>query len=271
VRNPAAPSGPVEAAFERRAVRAEALADVSAAAQEPLRFAAGLYRAQGRLVTAIERVSAQASLSARLREDAEHLVEDADGVLRFAADHGPPVLAAEARARSGEDRSVACARLVAWWEGGQSSREDYLSRALLRPYVEVLVGMGLVPDRLHRPGHCPVCGGAPWIAARRADSDGDGARRSLGCSLCGGEWIVNRIRCPCCAEEDPARLPSFQSDTHPSARIEACETCRRYVKSIDLTVDGRALPEIDDLASMALDLWAAREGFQRIEPGLAGL
>ena len=38
----------------------------------------------------------------------------------------------------------------------------------------------------------------------------------------------------------------------------------------DLTVDGRAIPEVDDLLSLSMDLWAAREGFTRIEPGLAG-
>jgi formate dehydrogenase maturation protein FdhE len=42
------------------------------------------------------------------------------------------------------------------------------------------------------------------------------------------------------------------------------------VKSIDLTLDARAIPEVDDLVSLSLDLWAAREGFTRIEPGLAG-
>jgi formate dehydrogenase maturation protein FdhE len=271
VRNPAAPRGPVEAAFERRAGRAEALAGASAAAEGPLRFAAGLYRAQGRLVPVIERLHGERPLTGRLGEDVERLVRGSDDLLRFASEHGPPALAGQARARGGEDRSVACARLVAWWDGGRGSGEDYLSRALLRPYVEVLARLGVAPDRRHRPGHCPACGGAPWIAARRAESDGDGARRSLGCALCGGEWIINRIRCPCCAEEDPSKLPSFQTEAYPTARIEACETCRRYVKSIDLTVDARALPEVDDLVSLGLDLWAAREGFTRIEPGLAGL
>jgi FdhE protein len=193
-------------------------------------------------------------------------------LLDFAAHHGPPALAEEARARGGDERSVAASRLLAWWSGGRSSGEDYLSRAILRPYVEVLVNVRLPPDRLHRRGHCPFCGGAPWIAARRADrSDGDGARRLLGCALCGGEWPVGRIRCPCCEEEDPAKLPSFQSQTHPAVRIEACEACRRYVKSLDLTLDARAIPEVDDLVSLGMDLWAAREGFTRIEPGLAGV
>jgi FdhE protein len=54
-------------------------------------------------------------------------------------------------------------------------------------------------------------------------------------------------------------------------RIEACETCRRYVKSIDLTLEGRAIPEVDDLVSLGMDLWAASEGFERVEPGLAGI
>ena len=58
---------------------------------------------------------------------------------------------------------------------------------------------------------------------------------------------------------------------HPEARIEACETCKGYVKSIDLTNDARRIPEVDELASISLDLWAAEQGFQRIEPGLAGL
>jgi FdhE protein len=101
--------------------------------------------------------------------------------------------------------------------------------------------------------------------------EGDGARRLLCCGLCGAEWQVNRIRCPACGEEDPPRLPSFQSEAYPAARIEACDTCMRYVKSIDLSRDGRLIPEVDELASLGLDLWAREQGYTRIEPGLAGL
>jgi formate dehydrogenase maturation protein FdhE len=54
-------------------------------------------------------------------------------------------------------------------------------------------------------------------------------------------------------------------------RIEACETCRRYVKSIDLSQDARPIPEVDDLVSLSTDLRAAEQGFERIEPGLAGI
>ena len=54
-------------------------------------------------------------------------------------------------------------------------------------------------------------------------------------------------------------------------RVEACDTCKRYLKSIDLSLDARPIPEVDDLASLALDLWAVEEGYERIEPGLAGI
>jgi formate dehydrogenase maturation protein FdhE len=43
------------------------------------------------------------------------------------------------------------------------------------------------------------------------------------------------------------------------------------VKSIDLTVDARPIPPIDDLVSLSMDLWATDEGYTRIEPGLAGI
>ena len=273
---PAVPEGLVEAAFERRAARADVLARGPVTAAEPLRFASGLYRVQGRLATSLESLHAERPFSGRLDEDADRFVGPLADLIRFAAEQGPPALVDEAQAREREDGSRARSRLLGWWTDDGPSGHDYLSRALLRPYVEVLARLGVSPDRLHRPGHCPFCGGAPWIAVRRAQAEGasggsgDGARRLLGCALCGGEWPLGRILCPACDEGDPVKLPSFQSPSYPAVRIEACETCRRYVKSIDLSVDGRAIPEVDDLVSLSMDLWAAGEGFTRLEPGLAG-
>jgi formate dehydrogenase maturation protein FdhE len=44
-----------------------------------------------------------------------------------------------------------------------------------------------------------------------------------------------------------------------------------YVKSIDLTLDARPVPEVDELVSISMDLWAGEQGFERMEPGLAGV
>jgi formate dehydrogenase maturation protein FdhE len=261
----------VETAFRARAERAERLEPSCAAAAEPLRFAAGLYRAQGALAAAVEASHAERALTGRLADDAPRLSSGFADVLGFAAEHGPPALVEAARTRAHQDPEAARRPLLQWWSGASDTAEDYLSRALLRPYVEVLARVEVAPDRPRGAGRCPFCGGAPWIAARRPEPGTDGARRVLGCALCGGEWTLGRILCPSCGEGDPARLPSFQTDTYPGVRIEACEACRRYVKSLDLTADARIVPEVDDLVSLGLDLWAASKGFERIEPGLAGL
>lgn len=199
----------------------------------------------------------------------------ADAVARHCAGSGPPELAATARQRRDESADIQAARLLAYWSGGTpasgQASESYLSRALLRPYLEVLRLRGIALDRSGRRGVCPFCGGEPWVAARREGSLMEGARRMLVCGACGLEWMFQRILCPACAEADPAKLPFFRDDRYSTVRLEACETCRRYVKSIDLSEDARPIPEVDDLVSLALDLWVAEQGFTRIEPGLAGI
>jgi FdhE protein len=103
------------------------------------------------------------------------------------------------------------------------------------------------------------------------EAQSDGAQSFLGCAQCGHEWPSGRIRCAACGEDAPAKLAAFQSDRHPMARIETCATCRAYVKSIDLTIDARCVPEVDDLLSLSLDIWATHQGYTRLEPGLAGI
>jgi len=257
----------VAAAFEERASRAALLAETSDAAEAPLTFAAGLYRAQAALARAIASAHRRRALTGQLDVDAAGFVDAMHGLLRFAAEAAPAELAVVARERAQKEPTLLRSRL---------GDIDYLSRALLRPYLEVLAALHIKPE-LTRPSaesrteSCPFCGGPPWIAARRGAPDSDGAQRYLGCALCGGQWTVNRLRCPACSEENPDKLPCFRSDRYPAARIEACETCRSYVKSLDLTEDGRPIPEVDDLISLAMDLWAIEQGFTRIEPGLAGV
>jgi hypothetical protein len=263
----------VAPAFERRAARAETLVPQSATAHEPLDFAAGLYRAQQSMATAIEATAAERGLVGRLDQDLDGFADAIEIMLRFAAERAPPALSEAARNSAGADLH---ARLVGWWNhggsGAGSGSNGYLERALLRPYAEVLRALDLAPVR--RPpaaGACAFCGGMPWIAWRVASASSEGAQRFLGCALCGGEWSAGRIRCPSCAEERPDKLASFQSERYPTVRIETCASCRAYVKSIDLTIDARAIPEVDDLLSLSMDLWAVEEGYARIEPGLAGI
>ncbi|HXH41575.1 MAG TPA: formate dehydrogenase accessory protein FdhE [Thermoanaerobaculia bacterium] len=260
-------SAPVHTGLELRSTRAETLAAGAPAAREPLLFAATLFRAQAALAKAIEPMA----LTGRFDDDVDRLLPLTEPLLRIVADRGPDLLVEQSLARLDDDTTTARSRLRLYWSGDVSAREDYLSRAILRPYAEVLRAQGATLDRLHRPRHCPFCGGAAMISTRRTPPDSESGIRLLHCALCALEWNINRICCPACGEEDPYKLPIYTSEPHPSVRIESCETCRRYVKSIDLTQDARPIAEVDDLLSLSMDLWAIEEGLVRIEPGLAGV
>jgi FdhE protein len=187
----------------------------------------------------------------------------AQPLLRYVAERGPSLLAASAREalETGFEE-----RLQSYWI---TSEDDWLARAALAPFARGLREAGVAIER--PKGACPYCGGGPWVASRLALPGSDGAQRVLHCALCANAWQVARIHCPACGEESPEKLPTFSAPQYPAARIEACESCGGYVKSLDLAVDARAIPEVDDLASISLDLWAHEQGFERFEPGLVGL
>ena len=54
-------------------------------------------------------------------------------------------------------------------------------------------------------------------------------------------------------------------------RIEACDSCGHYLKGIDLTRLGLAVPLVDEVAAAPLDLWAREQGYTKVELNLVGL
>ena len=274
----------VAESFERRAARAELLSK-SSGEEEVLRFAAGLHRAQAEVAAGLQQLAApedgdgRAALSGTLEDDLPVLAELLEGVVRYCGKQGPQGLRASVAAhRSHAPGSPGAAALLDWWRTSRSGRVSYLARALLRPYAEMLASRGVAPEpmdpsRTSRWGHrgCSSCGGLAWIGWRRSGSGDEAAARYLGCGLCGREQQLARIACAACGESDPDKLAVFATEQHPAVRLEACDRCQSYVKSIDLTVDGLAIPEIDDLASLSMDLGAAEQGYERLEPSLAGV
>ena len=118
---------------------------------------------------------------------------------------------------------------------------------------------------------CGPCPGHTRPLCSVLRPEGDGGKRSLMCAICFAEWEFNRIRCPGCGEEDKDRLPVYTAAQFAHVRIEACDSCRSYVKSIDLTKNGLAVPEVDEIAAVALDVWAAQNGYSKVQPNLFGL
>ena len=100
--------------------------------------------------------------------------------------------------------------------------------------------------------------------------EGDGAKRFLLCSFCSQEWEFRRILCPTCGEEAEDKLPVYVAEQLPHVRVEACETCKFYLRTVDLTKDGHAVPLVDDLAAIPLSLWASEHAYSRLQPNLLG-
>jgi FdhE protein len=116
---------------------------------------------------------------------------------------------------------------------------------------------------------CPFCHSKPVAGILRGE--GDGGKRSLLCSLCATEWEYRRIVCPNCGEEDKEKLPVYHTPEIDHVRIEACDTCRTYIKSVDLTKNGHAVPVVDELATVTLTLWAEDHNYTKLEPNLLGM
>jgi FdhE protein len=111
----------------------------------------------------------------------------------------------------------------------------------------------------------------PLASVLREDKQADTVRRSLLCSLCGAEWGFPRVLCPACREERPDKLPRYTAQEIPWMRVEACDTCGKYLKSVDLTQNWEAEPLVDELASTPLDVIAREHGYTKIAPNLAGI
>ncbi len=153
-------------------------------------------------------------------------------------------------------------------ESPATPAEAFLSQILQQPYKETLARRSIASRTSVQP-LCPFCGSKPVVAVLRPE--GDGGKRSLLCSLCFTEWDFRRLLCPHCGEEDKDKLAIYAAAEFPHIRVEACDTCRCYIKSVDLTRNGLAVPEVDEMAAVALDLWAADKGYTKLQPNLFGL
>ena len=145
---------------------------------------------------------------------------------------------------------------------------QFLPRAFLQPYAEFLAEQLPKPVLLVTATLCPLCGGAPLLGVLRRE--GDSGKRILLCSFCSQEWEFRRIHCPTCGEQSETKLPVYVAEQFPHIRVEACDTCHNYLRTIDLTKDGHAIPLIDDLAALPLSLWAHQHNYTRPQPNLLG-
>lgn len=108
-------------------------------------------------------------------------------------------------------------------------------------------------------GYCPACGSR----AGMGELTGEEGKRFLYCSTCSFTWPFPRIRCPYCGNDEPDSISYFEAGEGPT-RVDVCRKCSRYLKTRDSRKGHGDVPlEAEDLATIHLDLLAAREGFER--------
>jgi FdhE protein len=159
--------------------------------------------------------------------------------------------------------------LSATWEGEVfDPAPRFYARVLVQPYAEYLASRGDIYPNSAGPT-CPFCNARPVAGVLRGE--GDGGKRWLLCSLCSTEWQYRRVVCPGCGEENKDRLPIYTAAEFPAARVDACDTCQTYLKSIDLTKDRHAVPIVDEIATVALNIWAEDHDYAKLETNLLGM
>ncbi|MCP4628560.1 MAG: formate dehydrogenase accessory protein FdhE [bacterium] len=134
----------------------------------------------------------------------------------------------------------------------------------LRPSIctgAIQLAAYLKKDEPWLKGYCPICGSAPILSIL----EGEGAR-SLICSFCWHQWPVKRVYCPFCDNSDNKNLHYIFSEEEKDLRVDLCNKCNKYLKTIDTRRTDRLIyPPLEQVATLHLDIKAREEGF---EPGV---
>jgi len=141
---------------------------------------------------------------------------------------------------------------------------SFLIQSSIKPSIEA--GMEQLRSELDPEtwlkGYCPVCGSLPSLSLLR----GEGGKRYLICSYCGYQWRIDRIFCPYCNNQEQGSLQYFYGEGEESYRIDLCDKCRQYIKTIDYRNLEESDPSLEDLATLHLDILASQKGYKRPIP-----
>jgi formate dehydrogenase accessory protein FdhE len=259
--------------WERRIHRAQELAGQHSFAAEILGFYIHVARFQEDLHQRLSRVLQSPAASAARDLTASELSELSSrfgSFLSMAEVRGPKALAVLSRELHAHGVDF-CRELLnrGWAAHSASDAEEILAQAFLQPYAELLRSRASLRPSPTAYALCPFCSRKPALGVLRPL--GDGGARSLICSFCLAEWEFRRIVCPGCGEENDKKLAVFTASDFDYIRVECCDACKTYIKTVDLTKNGRAEPLVDELASAPLDLWAHEHGYAKLQNNLLGM
>ena len=143
---------------------------------------------------------------------------------------------------------------------------DFFGRAARQPFAAVSPSRPLAssPSR-----HCPACCHPPQVSCLRPE--GHGSALELVCSVCFTHWSFPRGKCPACGHAEEGKLAVYSAPDFEHLSVQACDACHEYLIVVDVGRDPLAIPEVDELAALPLDLWAREHRYHKVQPNLAGV
>jgi len=107
-------------------------------------------------------------------------------------------------------------------------------------------------------GYCPVCGSLPGLSMFIGEGE-----RFLFCSFCWHQWSSKRLYCPFCDNTDSKTLNYFFTEEEKEYRVDLCDGCKKYIKTIDTRETGRYIyPPLEAVSTLHLDIKAQEKGFE---------
>jgi FdhE protein len=140
----------------------------------------------------------------------------------------------------------------------------FLIQGSSRPSIEA--GMEQLRNELDPEtwlkGYCPMCGSLPFLSLLKEEE----GKRYLLCSYCGYQWRIDRLICPFCNNKEQEFLQYFCGEGEEVYRIDLCDKCHHYIKTIDYRTLEESDPVLEDLGTLHLDLLASQKGYKRPVP-----
>jgi FdhE protein len=141
---------------------------------------------------------------------------------------------------------------------------SFLIQRSIKPSIEA--GMEQLHSELDPEtwlkGYCPVCGSLPSLSLLKEET----GKRYLLCSYCGYQWRIDRLFCPFCDNREQESLHYLFAEGEEAYRIDLCDKCHQYIKTIDYRNLEESDPVLEDLATLHLDILASQKGYKRPVP-----
>ena len=140
----------------------------------------------------------------------------------------------------------------------------FLLQESVRPSIEAAVPRlhEEIPPGAQLKGRCPLCGSLPSLSLLKEET----GKRFLFCPHCAYPWQVDRLACPFCSNNEHETLHYFYGEGEKAFRIDLCDKCHQYIKTIDLRKMDVLDPILEDIATLHLDRVGSEKGYRRPSP-----